>query len=184
MLALVSRYRNVISSTQLSFQLPTAQLASASPIRITVTEVSALRFGHAMAQANNDNAPVIVHVGRPGVMISNQDGTGRSKRPHRHSCGGALRSKAIDITNTIRKALGMSLIEDHAHPIISVKQNHDGLARILPIHFVGAPATEDEINERHHRVKHHNASFMRRINHALTALGPWEGRAVAFVLGT
>jgi len=159
-----------------------AQLVSASPIRITVTELSSsLRFGHAVANSNNDNAPVVAHIIRPGLM-TDQDNAGRSKKPHRHSCGGSLRNKAIIITNTIRKALGMSLIEEHPRPIVSGKENTDGLVRILPIHFIGTPS-EIEIKEHHYRMKHHQASFMRRMHHALTALGPWEGRAVAFVLG-
>lgn len=40
----------------------------------------------------------------------------------------------------------------------------------------------------HHKGAHahhhmHHASFMRRIHRALAGLGPWEGRAVAFVIG-
>ncbi|KAJ8454834.1 hypothetical protein ONZ51_g12798 [Trametes cubensis] len=34
-----------------------------------------------------------------------------------------------------------------------------------------------------HRFRHHRGSFLRRVHHALMVLGPWEGRAVAFVLG-
>ncbi|KAI0665860.1 hypothetical protein C8Q78DRAFT_1083436 [Trametes maxima] len=36
---------------------------------------------------------------------------------------------------------------------------------------------------RMHRFHRHHGSFLRRVHHALMALGPWEGRAVAFVLG-
>ncbi|QRW08368.1 hypothetical protein RhiLY_07367 [Ceratobasidium sp. AG-Ba] len=37
---------------------------------------------------------------------------------------------------------------------------------------------------RHHmRPSHHNAPFYVRLTHALSSLGPWEGRAVSFVLG-
>ncbi|KAI9067515.1 hypothetical protein FKP32DRAFT_1672967 [Trametes sanguinea] len=34
-----------------------------------------------------------------------------------------------------------------------------------------------------HRFHRHRGSFLRRVHHALVVLGPWEGRAVAFVLG-
>jgi len=33
------------------------------------------------------------------------------------------------------------------------------------------------------RFRHHHGPFLRRMHFALMALGPWEGRAVAFVLG-
>ncbi|KAI0762182.1 hypothetical protein BD413DRAFT_219154 [Trametes elegans] len=36
---------------------------------------------------------------------------------------------------------------------------------------------------RMHRMHRHHGNFLRRVHHALMALGPWEGRAVAFVLG-
>jgi len=163
-----------------------AQLVSASPIRIIITEVtSSLRFGHAIANPNNGNVPAVAQIVRPSHMMANEDDAGRSKKPHRHSCGGALRNKAIIITNTIRKALGMSLIEERPRPTVSGKENPSGSVRILPIHFIGTPSPlqEAELREYQHRVRHHQASFMRRMHHALTALGPWEGRAVAFVLG-
>ncbi|KIK91222.1 hypothetical protein PAXRUDRAFT_831020 [Paxillus rubicundulus Ve08.2h10] len=35
----------------------------------------------------------------------------------------------------------------------------------------------------HHGHRKHKGSFLRRIHRAIMALGPWEGRAVAFVLG-
>ncbi|EIW63662.1 uncharacterized protein TRAVEDRAFT_26841 [Trametes versicolor FP-101664 SS1] len=43
--------------------------------------------------------------------------------------------------------------------------------------WVGRPA------HRFQRFHRHHGSFLRRVHHALMALGPWEGRAVAFVLG-
>ena len=70
----------------------------------------------------------------------------------------------------------------------------DGALPVLP--FVGTPvrpafAPEGEemdnrgrrpvwANRPHHRL---HGSFLRRVHHALMSLGPWEGRAVAFVLG-
>ncbi|KAH7928940.1 hypothetical protein BV22DRAFT_1003839 [Leucogyrophana mollusca] len=88
---------------------------------------------------------------------------------------------------------------------------HGGV-HILPMPFLGAPASEaptaqpqgenvDSTKEvladgsvvhiyRHHRVEDHRrmkhalkGSFLMRIHRAIMALGPWEGRAVAFVLG-
>ncbi|KAI0630046.1 hypothetical protein C8Q77DRAFT_1063594 [Trametes polyzona] len=45
--------------------------------------------------------------------------------------------------------------------------------------WVGRPSHAQRI----HRFHRHHGSFLRRVHHALMALGPWEGRAVAFVLG-
>ncbi|KAF9227081.1 hypothetical protein BS17DRAFT_806340 [Gyrodon lividus] len=38
-------------------------------------------------------------------------------------------------------------------------------------------------HSHHPHRKHHKGGFLRRIHKAIMALGPWEGRAVAFVLG-
>ncbi|PCH35947.1 hypothetical protein WOLCODRAFT_28229 [Wolfiporia cocos MD-104 SS10] len=40
-----------------------------------------------------------------------------------------------------------------------------------------------EQDGRRMRFRHHRGPFLRRLHFALMALGPWEGRAVAFVLG-
>ncbi|KAG6835024.1 hypothetical protein C0991_004316, partial [Blastosporella zonata] len=79
----------------------------------------------------------------------------------------------------------------------------DGFVHILP--FIGTPNTfvegkEDEKipnpylahpHPHHHHGKHMSfrqrlakAPFVERLHVALMALGPWEGRSVAFVLGT
>jgi len=55
----------------------------------------------------------------------------------------------------------------------------DNLVHILPYH----PPTH---NHGHGRFRHHaknEHSFLMRVHFALMSLGPWEGRAVAFVLG-
>jgi hypothetical protein len=64
---------------------------------------------------------------------------------------------------------------NHIDPISS---GEDGENRVFerprrPHHFHGG----------HFRHMHHHGSFLRRIHRALMSLGPWEGRAVAFVLG-
>jgi hypothetical protein len=94
-----------------------------------------------------------------------------------------LRNKAIILSNAVRKALGFPLIEEY-RPIDIGKERPDGLVRILPIHLpMKVELDENNHHHGHHHMKHHKGSFMRRMHHALMALGPWEGRAVAFVLG-
>ncbi|KAI8972174.1 hypothetical protein BD414DRAFT_220399 [Trametes punicea] len=83
----------------------------------------------------------------------------------------------------------------HASPAVPAgesKENAEGKISILP--FVGTPVRpafadgQDSLVARPrpgHRVHgfRHRGSFLRRVHHALMTLGPWEGRAVAFVLG-
>jgi len=165
-----------------------AQHVSASPIRIIVTGVSTnMRLGDAAA-----NAEEVAQVA-PGPLTTTQvDDAGHHTKLHRpHRCGGAMRAKAIAISNIFRQALGFPLIEAHpVHPTNDEKEIHGGLIRLVPMSSIGTPVeggAPGEVQMRphghHHHFKHHNASFLRRIHHALMALGPWEGRAVAFVIG-
>ncbi|RDB16834.1 hypothetical protein Hypma_002353 [Hypsizygus marmoreus] len=159
-----------------------------------------MRFGHAVPY-NNGNPNVATLVKSVGA-----DGKVR----HRTGCRGArLRQKAIEISNTFRQALGLPLIETgSASASVSSRPSHDEhTVHILP--FVGTPPTFVETKKEdgklteppryvahahphpHHIVhnggrltKHlERAPFLKRIHFALMALGPWEGRAVAFVLG-
>jgi len=53
-------------------------------------------------------------------------------------------------------------------------------------HHEHKPVGDHDRHDRHHahpHKKHHKGSFSRRIHKAIMALGPWEGRTVAFVLG-
>lgn len=126
---------------------------------------------------------------------------------HRGPCRSRFREKALEISNALREALGLPLIEAGRK---TEGQAHDGKAHILP--FIGGPPiwADFEVNENvtegrtkggdrvkiisaprpgrfrpHYRHgSTHRLTFFNRLHFALTALGPWEGRAVAFVLGT
>ncbi|KAL7281829.1 hypothetical protein ACG7TL_005152 [Trametes sanguinea] len=80
--------------------------------------------------------------------------------------------------------------------VLKSSENEAERAPILP--FIGTPvrpafAMAEGGEERWgmsapggrhvHRFHRHHGSFLRRVHHALVVLGPWEGRAVAFVLG-
>ncbi|KII92219.1 hypothetical protein PLICRDRAFT_172334 [Plicaturopsis crispa FD-325 SS-3] len=173
--------------------------ASASPIRVVVVTshqevTSNMRFGHAAADA-----------AKPGVahMIHQQTELHEAgpKKHHPACVGGKLREKAFELSNAFRHALGFPPIEKH----VENGAIHGGLIHIMPMPFVGTPATKavaasvgdekdqavppPELHLVHshgqfpHPYKHHRGPFLRRIHNALMALGPWEGRAVAFVLG-
>ncbi|TFK78560.1 hypothetical protein K466DRAFT_606870 [Polyporus arcularius HHB13444] len=120
-----------------------------------------------------------------------------------------MEDKALDATNALRQMLGLEAIKPDIrpvmHPIPAMPRPHHVEAQggaatgkhalpVLP--FVGTPvrpgfAPEEEgdmvehpahrpmwIHRPHHRL---HGSFLRRVHHALMSLGPWEGRAVAFV---
>ncbi|KAF8069895.1 hypothetical protein FPV67DRAFT_1623316 [Lyophyllum atratum] len=176
----------------------------ASPIRVVVVTStnqefpSPFRFGHAVPQPNaNPTNPNVAMLVRPAVQAN-----------HRGSCRGSrMRQKAIDMSNAFRKALGWPLIEAterphrHHHHVRPTGSDSDRV-HILP--FVGT-MTNTFVEEGRvrphpdavpnpyiaHPRPHHgglqqrlrNSSTLQRVHVALMVLGPWEGRAVAFVLG-
>jgi hypothetical protein len=165
--------------------------ANAGPIRILVItsnpEVpSNLRWGHAAGGV----APVV-----PMPFSHPID---ESRRPHGrpHCAWMKLKEKAIDASNALRAALGLPLIETFP------QANTEGgeFVRILPFPANPSDAAAEQSDEIHsapephrhhhnghvrHRYKHHrcHGSVLKRIHRALTSLGTWEGRIVAFVLG-
>ena len=61
--------------------------------------------------------------------------------------------------------------------------NEEDFVHILPV--PDAQQSDEQLWRGKVYYRHaHRGSFLRRIHRALMALGPWEGRAVAFVLGT
>jgi len=107
---------------------------------------------------------------------------------NRQTCRARLREKAIAISNAFRQALGLAPIQVEG----------PGTVHILP--FIGNPNGPTFIkgeeggkngaggmnpSPHHHRFKCHGAikGFMIRLQRSLNALGPWEGKVVAFVLG-
>ncbi|KAG6867249.1 hypothetical protein C0993_005246, partial [Termitomyces sp. T159_Od127] len=152
---------------------------------------TSFRFGHALAPQDAPKLSVVVP--------SSPDHTIKMKGGCRDS---RFRQKAIEISNSIRKAFGFPLIEEQPSPaIVAPSHAEEGHVRILP--FIGTPnlfmdvkqSTDNEdrklyIAHPHNHKGHHvafwqhlaNKPFMHRLHVALMALGPWEGRAVAFVL--
>lgn len=180
--------------------LCTVGLVAAEPIRVIDTANANIRFGHALANANvNGNDDHVARIVRPMTPIdSDPPSQGKGKGLTRHLCGASLREKALRLSNAFRHALGLPLIEADRE----VTRVH-----ILPVGYPNV-IVQEELDEEgkpknhheqehpdghhgHHRVhghhghhhKHHHKTFLNRIHRAIKALGPWEGRAVAFVLG-
>jgi len=170
----------------------------ASPIRVVIAASSSEvatgqgpRFGHALA-----DSPAAKWNIQPTNLVHTQG------RP-RPCAGKLIKEKAIEISNAFRHALGLPIIES-ATPEPG-NRVHGGMVHIMPFAptFI-TPANAGVQDDRHplviklqdghvrHNHRHHNhghrlhewgSSFGTRIHQALMALGPWEGGAVAFVLG-
>jgi len=161
-----------------------AHHVTATPLRVAVTEMTNIRFGHAVANANTDhgdsnsnNNDNIAHGMLITSSITELDDAGRPKMQRRPCGGGGLKANVVSISNTFRKALGLPVIDTHPN-LVAVNTADDG------VHIVPVPGSHYQHHaEGHYKVRHYRGTFMRRVHHALMALGPWEGRAVAFVLG-
>ncbi|KAF4597830.1 hypothetical protein EYR38_006221 [Pleurotus pulmonarius] len=167
-----------------------AGLVASSPLRVIMvssssSEVTAhLRFGYPVAHAHAET-----NVGTwstDAAVAGTRQPSGAGRRP---SC--RFRQKAVGLSNSFRKALGLPPIEGHPKPDSEI---HGGVIRIMP--FIGTPPTlmsasgPGEIHPHHrHGLGHHHhhagkdATFVTRLHYSLTALSPWEGRVMAFVLG-
>jgi len=161
-------------------------LASASPMRVVIV--------------SSGVAPIdgpVAHM-RPVAV------TGGAVVKQHAPCGGRLRQKAASMSKAFMTALGFTASDNkegksqghwhHVEPLPFIgTPNANGLEalegetqggdkiRILPM---SAHPHPERIHA--HRVHHHlkgKHSFLMRVHFALMSLGPWEGRAVAFVLG-
>ncbi|EKM54754.1 uncharacterized protein PHACADRAFT_258800 [Phanerochaete carnosa HHB-10118-sp] len=183
-----------------------AQYATASPIRVVVVtskeEISTdTRY--------DQGRPFVAEIVRPFAplpeVITPHPGAGR------HPCS-KFKNKALTITNKFREAFGLPLIHSDSRPnnvddesdgilrtlpFIGIpmepipvrpdnfRNKNDGTFNILPVPFQPGPgvihvAPGRGMGHGRHRFQ---ASFLHRVHRALMVLGPWEGRAVAFVLG-
>jgi hypothetical protein len=117
-----------------------------------------------------------------------------------------LQQKAVELSNAVKQALGLPLVLlpeapipkpgfVHIMPIgpptfVSTKpipEVHDRVVPI-PIFVSNEPIPEDCHNTYPPQVKRPKCftktiPFFQRVHAALITLGPWEGKAVAFVLG-
>lgn len=173
--------------------------ASATPIRVL---------------AVTSHIEVIPNVARPEVFRVGLAGAGAPRASKavpmiggrmRKGCAGGMREKAIDISNTLRQAIGLPAIEGSLD-----KSSFDGMfgpgdlravmpydGSLIDLHpeekdvrsvYLPHPHTinhdiSDRVKEMLDATIVEEPSFIERIHAALVELGPWEARAVAFVLG-
>jgi hypothetical protein len=169
-------------------------LASASPMRVVIVSSSV---------ETSDSGPVAqmehpVFRLRPAAEAAN----GVTTKQHA-PCGSRLRQKATSLSNAFKMALGFTVTDKQGHkhyeplpfigtPIEGETQGGDRL-HILPMGGPMPIQAQPQHAHAHpghghghgHRLQHHSGrhSFLLRVHFALMSLGPWEGRAVAFVLG-
>lgn len=175
----------------------------ASPIKLDLQGGSSFRFGHALGGPIEERSTLHVTT----FVATPNGGAFTRVKTHCKGMKARLQQKTIELSNAFRQALGLPTIRLPAAPPT------DGFVRILPIgppSFIGninppvsmIPSSEypdipssthnpeyhilpssRHSSPRHRRLGCRKTSFLKRIHVALTALGPWEGRAVAFVLG-
>jgi len=171
---------------------------TAAPMRVIIassgTDLNSanIRFGHAVKFE-----PIPVHASYVIDKVQSNNAGGRP-RPCRGGGRSKFKQQAIEMSNAFRQVLGLPLIEtDNRRILIKPTMQLDPLPFVegekgrLAQLWVPPAELEAEIvpsglpPSRHWRHNNHieREPFLRRIHFALMALGPWEGRAVAFVLG-
>jgi len=125
----------------------------------------------------------IVQGGMLVVPSAHLHGTTEAKKP---GCGAGLRHKAAKMVNSIKVTFGFGIVKNGNTP---------GGDALHILHVSGGPEPHRHHAQHQHRphhlehkhampgMKHQAPPFLMRVHYALMSLGPWEGRAVAFVLG-
>lgn len=167
-----------------------AALVSAAPLRVIVVSSTSverpadfpggvMRFGHAVPEM-----PRPALGWKPSLNGAPPDMRRPQIQRKRPCMGGMLRQKAVNISNSFRKMFGLPLVEAY-HKDAPKRPHGDDTARILPFIPIGNAMDMQRGHGRphfHHQF-HQEQDFFVRIQNAIMSLGPWEGRAVAFVLG-
>jgi hypothetical protein len=164
----------------------TGLLTSASPLRVIIVSNGV---------HTPDNGPV-AHLQPPPpptILPGVKGADGASTNMQRVPCGGArFRQKVGSMTESLKIAFGFSVSNNNMKPVppptrpalTGINGPKSPIRLEPPVVHIMAP----ERPHRHghgHRFHHHGEqpSFLMRVHFALMSLGPWEGRAVAFVLG-
>ncbi|KAJ7860346.1 hypothetical protein B0H13DRAFT_2355664 [Mycena leptocephala] len=151
----------------------TGLLASASPLRVIVVSSS----------VETIHSGPVAHL-RPPHATQEADNSAITKQ---HApCGARLRQKVSSMSNAFKIAFGFAVEPKNGKPAPTplVEGKFPGGERL---HILPMSAMPVAPHRGHHHGQgfHHKkqASFLMRVHFALMSLGPWEGRAVAFVLG-
>lgn len=175
---LMQRQRNAASAAPIKIVVVTSGINMPVP-QPHMEALNAIRIGHpAVAAANFPPSPFMRFPEHPTPRLLVHAGSGMG-------CGQHLKSKALTMSNGLRQALGLPPIV--ASPLRSPPPAHlqEGTLNILP--FPHRNAESDDLVRFHvemmRPMEPHTRPFVHRLHRAVNQLGPWEGRAVAFVLG-
>jgi len=156
------------------------QYATANPLRLIVITSGQEVSPNAHAE-NSEGASF--HPDHISFVEPNSTGRAGRRRP----CGASKFSdKALEFTNSFRKWIGLPIMEKDNKAGAGA---HEGVVQVLPFMPLKTFGHDGEVVDHpphhhpHRHGKHHNKPFWIRVHKALMSLGPWEGRAVAFVLG-
>jgi hypothetical protein len=132
-------------------------------------------------QAKGAVIPVFSRIGLAGAglvapTMADPIPAAAPKFRHRPSCGG-FKAKAVSFSNWLRIKLGFDK-DGNAHVETTVVR----VTTVGPAQPHPHPQVAPSLMPYGH-AHMHAPTFAGRIHRALTSLGPWEGRAVAFVLG-
>lgn len=177
-----------------------AAVASAAPIKVYYISSTGAKIPVAEIEDPRAQSLSAFRLGHPATAATSRPAFQSPPfRPEMHtpggmSCGNHLKAKYLAMSNRLRQALGMPTLIPMAninHPLPSTPHRPtDGFVNILPF---PNPPSDDMVRvhvemtrvgmEQPHM--HHGQAkpFVHRLHHAINHLGPWEGRAVAFVLG-
>lgn len=157
---------------------------NAIPLRVTIV-ASSNQIGSADKYFDNPSPPSVRS--EEGLYRIQVAPPVESRRRGCHS----MSKTAMDISNRFRKLFGLESINDHSAfdetmasrpaPPVGDGGMHIMPFPPIPMESVSAQPVHRHSHHRHHRLQ--KALFIERLSHALMLLGPWEGRAVAFVLG-
>ncbi|CAK5274801.1 unnamed protein product [Mycena citricolor] len=171
-----------------------ALAASANPLRVVVVSSS-------IETVNSGSVSDVPTIHHPSAHVQN----GAAVVKHAPCAASRFRQKAKSMAEAFRLALGLSsppgdkAVRPHYHHHIHKLNKEPQLEHValppLPLFIpsgsqpdrialvpVPAPVNGKPIPHAHAH-KDEEPSFLIRVHFALMSLGPWEGRAVAFVLG-
>lgn len=159
--------------------------------------LSAIRVGHAGHHAENVEGPIRkIHFlpppPPPGMRFEDESLAQRIGRPSRHGgCKGKMNTKFIEISERLRKAFGMPSLFSGDHPRhgdVHMSPPFRAVASARPVapefhilpHFAGGVRPDFYYADGRRST---DEKFYHRLGRAMLQLSPWEGRAMAFVLG-
>jgi hypothetical protein len=156
---------------------PAISQASAAPIRVVVVSEhysspnGFVRVGHAAAHHNNN--------------VATMNAVNKAYTKPKHGCAGSLRFKAVQLSNWFKHIFGLPKTKTPSDSSLRLAPHLVELPSAIPVELPSAVPVRPLYHHHHGKMQYsaHGHTFVQRLTHALMMLGPWEGRAVSFILG-